>query len=119
MANPDNQIHINLKGFKKVLAQSSDVEDQYLYGSFIDLKIFQPDLDKIYFDESLRGVTTIKIPKDIEPKDWRKYYYNLKILFENFSLNIKKQDKKWMKKATKNKIKKKLKSLNTLLEKVK
>ena len=119
MANPDYQIHINLKGFKKVLAQSSDVEDQYLYGSFIDLKIFQPDLDKIYFDENLRGVTTVKIPKDIEPKDWRKYYYNLKILFENFSLNIKKQDRKWMKKATKNKIKKKLKSLNTLLEKVK
>ena len=65
MANPDYQIHINLKGFKKVLAQSSDVEDQYLYCSFIDLKIFQPDLDKIYFDENLRGVTTVKIPKDI------------------------------------------------------
>jgi len=120
LANPDYHIHINLKGFKKVLHRTSDVEDLYLYGSFIDLKIFQPDLDKIYFNESLRGVTPIKIPKgQADLNDWRKYYYNLEILFNDFSNNIIKQDKKWMKKATKNKIKKDLKNLNTILEKVK
>ena len=120
LANPDYHIHINLKGFKKVLHRTSDVEDLYLYGSFIDLKIFQPDLDKIYFNESLRGVTPIKIPKgQADLNDWRKYYYNLEILFNDFSNNIIKQDKKWMKKATKNKIKKDLKNLNTILKKVK
>ena len=120
LANPDYHIHINLKGFKKVLHRTSDVEDLYLYGSFIDLKIFQPDLDKIYFNESLRGVTPIKIPKgQADLNDWRKYYYNLEILFNDFSNNIIKQDKKWIKKATKNKIKKDLKNLNTILEKVK
>ena len=120
LANPDYHIHINLKGFKKVLAKSSASEDLYLYGSFVDLKIFQPDLDKIYFNEGLRGVTRIKIPKgQTKLNDWRKYYYNLEILFNDFSKNIIKQDKKWMKKATKNKIKKKLKNLNSVLEKVK
>ena len=120
LADPDYHIHIDLKGFKKVLARSSDIEDLFLYGSFINLKIFQPDLNKIYFNESLRGVTNIKIPKDqVEINDWRKYYYNLEILFNDFSKNIIKQDRKWMKKATKKKIKKDLKSLNTVLEKVK
>ena len=77
-------------------------------------------MDKIYFNEGLRGVTKIKIPKDqTEVNDWRKYYYNLEILFNNFSKNIIKQDKKWLKKTTKNKIKKDLKNLNTVLEKVK
>tara|TARA_B100000579_G_C22819818_1_gene849941 strand:+ start:406 stop:1578 length:1173 start_codon:yes stop_codon:yes gene_type:complete len=119
LPNPDFHIHINLKGFKKVLAKSSDAEDLYLYGSFIDLKIFQPDLNKIYFDDGLRGVTKIKIPKgQTEVNDWRKYYYNLEILFNNFSKNIIKQDKQWLKETTKNKIKKNLKTLNTLLEKV-
>ena len=119
LPNPDYHIHINLKGFKKVLAKSSDAEDLYLYGSFIDLKIFQPDLNKIYFDEGLRGVTKIKIPKgQAEVNDWRKYYYNLEILFNNFSKNIINQDKQWLKETTKNKIKKNLKTLNTLLEKV-
>lgn len=120
LPNPDFHIHINLKGFKKVLAQSTASQDLYLYGSFIDLKFFQPDLNEIYFDEALRGVTKIKIPKgQSEINDWRKYYYNLEILFNNFSKNITKQDKKWLKEATKNKIKKDLKNLNTILEKVK
>ena len=120
LADPDYHIHINLKGFKKVLAKSSAVENLYLYGSFIDLKIFQPDLNKIYFNETLRGVSNVKIPKDqTEVNDWRKYYYNLEILFNNFSKNIIKQDKKWIKKATKKKIKKDLKNLNSLLEKAK
>ena len=120
LANPDYHIHIYLKGFKKVLARSSEVEELFLYGSFINLKIFQPDLNKIYFNESLRGVTNIIIPKgQSKVNDWRKYYYNLEILFDNFSKNIIKQDKKWMKKATKKKIKKDLKNLNKVLEKVK
>ena len=120
MPNPDYHIDIDLKGFKKVLAKSSEAEDLYLYGSFIDLKFSQPDLDKIYFNEALRGVTKIKIPKDqTDVNDWRKYYYNLEILFNNFSKNIIKQDKKWMKEATKNKIKKDLKSLNKVLNKLK
>lgn len=120
LPNPDYHININLKGFKKVLAKSSASEDLFLYGTFVDLKVFQPDLNKIYFDEGLRGVTKIKIPKgQVEVNDWRKYYYNLEILFHNFSKNIIKQDKKWMKEVTKNKIKKDLKNLNTVLEKVK
>ena len=119
LANPDYHIHIYLKGFKKVLARSSEVEELFLYGSFINLKIFQPDLNKIYFNESLRGVTNIIIPKgQSKVNDWRKYYYNLEILFDNFSKNIIKQDKKWMKKATKEKIKKDLKNLNTIFEKL-
>jgi len=120
LPNADYHIDINLKGFKKVLAKTSASEDLYLYGSFVDLKIFQPDLDKIYFNEGLRGVTKIKIPKDqTDVNDWRKFYYNLEILFNNFSKNIIKQDKKWMKEATKNKIKKDLKGLNGILDKVK
>ena len=120
LANPDYHIHVNLKGFKKVLARTSDVEDLFLYGSFIDLKIFQPDLNKIYFNETLRGVTNVKIPKSqTDVNDWRKYNYNLEILFDNFSKNVIKPDNKWIKKATKKKIKKDLKKLNVLMDKVK
>jgi len=120
LANPDYHIHVNLKGFKKVLARTSDIEDLFLYGSFIDLMIFQPDLNKIYFSESLRGVTNVKIPKNqTDVNDWRKYNYNLEVLFNDFSKNIIKQDNKWIKKATKNKIKKDLKKLNVLMDKVK
>ncbi|MDA9744504.1 hypothetical protein N9U84_01990 [Candidatus Pelagibacter sp.] len=120
LPDPDYHINLNLKGFKKVLAKTSDVEDLFLYGSFLDLKILQPDLNKVYFDHSLRGVTKIKIPKgQTEINDWRKYYYNMEILFDNFSKNIIKQDKKWLKETTKNNIKKDLKNLKQLIDKVK
>tara|TARA_Y100000590_G_scaffold464394_2_gene633734 strand:- start:1323 stop:2498 length:1176 start_codon:yes stop_codon:yes gene_type:complete len=120
LPDPDYHIHINLKGFKKVIAKSSDVESLFLYGSFFNLKIFQPDINKIYFNEALRGVTKIKIPNDqTEINDWRKYYYNMEILFNNFSKNIIKPDKKWLKETTKNKIKKDLKNLNSIIQRVK
>ena len=120
LPNPDYHVYINLKGFKKVLAKSSDIENLFLYGSFFEIKIFQPDIDEIYFNETLRGVTKIKVPKDqVDVNDWRKYYYNMEILFNNFSTNITKSDKKWLKEVSKNKIKKSLKSLNSVIEKVK
>ena len=120
LPNPDYHVYINLKGFKKVLAKSSDIENLFLYGSFFEIKIFQPDIDETYFNETLRGVTKIKVPKDqVDVNDWRKYYYNMEILFNNFSTNITKSDKKWLKEVSKNKIKKSLKSLNSVIEKVK
>ena len=118
--NPDYHIDIIIRGFKKVLGQSSAVEDLYLYGSFVNIEIYQPDLNKYYFNENLRGVTRVKIPKgQVDLNDWRKYYYNLEILFDNFAKNIIKQNQKWMKEASKNKIKKKLKDLKPIIEKLK
>ena len=120
LPNPDYHVYINLKGFKKVLAKSSDIENLFFYGSFFEIKIFQPDIDEIYFNEALRGVTKIKVPQDqVDVNEWRKYYYNMEILFNNFSTNITKSDKKWLKEVSKNKIKKSLKSLNSVIEKVK
>ena len=120
LPDPDYHIDINLKGFKKILAKSSPSENLYLYGSFFDIKIYQPEINKVYFDEALRGITNIKIPTNqSEINHWRKYYYNIEILFNNFSQNIIKPDHDWLKKVSKNKIKKKIKNLNTIISKVK
>jgi hypothetical protein len=120
LPDPDYHIEIILKGFKKILAESSDVEDLFLYGSFFDIKILQPDINKIYFNQSLRGVTKIKIPKNqVDINEWRKYYYNIETLFDNFSKNISEPDSEWLKETTKNNIKKDLKDVSFLLEKVK
>src|SRR6056300_713934 len=93
LPNPDFHINLRLKGFKKVLAKSSPSENLYVYGSFFDIKIYQPEIDQVYFDEALRGVTDIKIPTNqSEINHWRKYFYNIEILFNDFSQNIIKQD---------------------------
>ena len=120
LPNPDFHINLKLKGFKKVLAKSSPSENLYVYGSFFDIKIHQPEIDQVYFDEALRGVTKVKIPiNQSEINHWRKYFYNIEKLFNDFSQNIIKQDNKWLKQTSKNKIKKKLKELNKIIIKVK
>jgi len=120
LPNPDFHINLRLKGFKKVLAKSSPSENLYVYGSFFDIKIYQPEIDQVYFDEALRGVTDIKIPTNqSEINHWRKYFYNIEILFDDFSQNIIKQDSDWLKKTSKKKIKKELKNLNEIIVKVK
>lgn len=120
LPNPDFHINLRLKGFKKVLAKSSASEDLYLYVSFFNIKIFQPEINKIYFEEELRGVSEVKIPKDqSEINHWRKYFYNIEIFFDNFSKNIIQHDNKWLKETSKNKIKNKIKSLSEIISKVK
>jgi len=120
LPNPDFHINLKLKGFKKVLAKSSPSENLYVYGSFFDIKIHQPEIDQVYFDEALRGVTDIKIPTNqSEINHWRKYFYNIEILFNDFSQNIIKQDPNWLKKTSKKKIKKDLKVLKKVINKVK
>ena len=110
LPNPDFHINLRLKGFKKVLAKSSPSENLYVYGSFFDIKIHQPEIDQVYFDEALRGVTKVKIPiNQSEINHWRKYFYNIEKLFNDFSQNIIKQDPNWLKKTSKKKLKKILK----------
>ncbi len=116
LPSPDFHVHLKLKGFKKVLARSSAVEDLYLYGSFFDIKIYQPEINKTYFNESLRGVTQVKIPKkQSKVYDWRKYYYNMETFFNNFSKSIEKPNKKWLKETTENNIKKDLQIISSLI----
>ena len=120
LPSPDFHVHIILQGFKKVLAQTSATEELYLYGSFINLKIFQPDLSKVYFEDNLRGVTKVKIPKDqSEVNEWRKYNYNMEILFDKFSKNITKPESKWIKETTEKNIKKELQDLKKIIETLK
>ena len=46
LPDPDYHINLNLKGFKKVLAKTSEVENLFLYGSFLDFKIQKKPFNK-------------------------------------------------------------------------
>ena len=58
LPKPDYNIDITIRGFKKVLAKKSDVNNIYFWASFLNLKIYQPDLDKIYMDHNKMKVIT-------------------------------------------------------------
>ena len=100
LPKPDFNINITVRGFKKVLAKKSDVNNIYFWASFLNLKIYQPDLNKVYMDDNLKNVIKKSIPSQIQDvNDWYKFYITTYELFDNFSLNINNPDDEWLKKV--------------------
>ena len=121
LPTPDFNIELTIRGFKKVLGKTSDVSEIYLYGVYTNIKILQPDLEKIYFNEKLKNAKQIEMPKSLEGvDDWRKFHYSLATLFDKFSINITQPSQKYMKFQSKdpNSLKNKMDNVKTVLNKV-
>tara|TARA_B110000444_G_scaffold239366_1_gene253711 strand:+ start:3361 stop:4563 length:1203 start_codon:yes stop_codon:yes gene_type:complete len=120
LPKPEFVIDLTLRGYKKKLAKSSDVENLYWWASFINITILQPDLNKVYFNENLKNLLKKKIPaqiKDID--DWYKFYMSTIQLFDKFALNVSSPDQKWTSKTSKNtELYENLEELQPLLDKL-
>ena len=120
LPKPEFVIDLTLRGYKKKLAKSSDVENLYWWASFVNVTILQPDLNKTYFNENLKNLLKKKIPaqiKDID--DWYKFYMSTIQLFDKFALNVSSPDQKWTSKTSKNtELYENLEELQPLLDKL-
>jgi len=121
LPQPEYVIDLTLRGYKKKLAKTSAVENLFWWASFINVRISQPDLNKVYLDEKLKNLLKKKIPAQItEIDDWYKFYMSTIQLFDRFGQNVANPTSAWTKKASKNKeLFNNLKSLDPLLRKLK
>ena len=107
LPNPDYHIYLTIRGFKNVLFKEGNIDEQWIYGSYVEIKVLQPDLNKIYFQEKLKNGLNVEFSKRaMDNKDlfeWIFYQDSLKILFDEFSLQTIQINKKWLKSASKNK----------------
>ena len=122
--SPDYHIYLTIRGFKSVLFKESNIDSQWIYGSFVNIEIIQPEMEKVYFNENLKNAINIEFSKRaIENKssfEWIFFNDSLKMLFDQFSLQTIKLDKKWLKSASKGKkISQKFKKLNEIYIKCK
>ena len=122
--SPDYHIYLTIRGFKSVLFKESNIDSQWIYGSFVNIEIIQPEMEKVYFNENLKNAINIEFSKrSIENKssfEWIFFNDSLKMLFDKFSLQTIKLDKKWLKSASKSKkMSKKFKKLNEIYIKCK
>jgi hypothetical protein len=119
LPKPDFFIELGISNFRKGIAETSDVSDIWQYGSAINIKIYEPDLNKIYLNDRLIRVTNIKRAKGTDINHWGKFYYNNQILLEELAINISKQDRKWISASSeKREFSDQLNDVNKLLEKV-
>ena len=122
--SPDYHIYLTIRGFKSVLFKESNIDSQWIYGSFVNIEIIQPEMEKVYFNENLKKAINIEFSKRaIENKssfEWIFFNDSLKMLFDQFSLQTIKIDKKWLKSASKGKkMSQKFKKLNEIYTKCK
>jgi hypothetical protein len=119
LPKPDFFIELGISNFRKGIAETSDVSDVWQYGSAITIKIYEPDLNKIYLNDRLIRVTNVKRAKGTDINHWGKFYYNNQILLEELAINISKQDRKWISASSeKREFSDQLNDVNKLLEKV-
>lgn len=119
LPKPDFFIELGISNFRKGIAETSDVSDIWQYGSAINIKIYEPDLNKIYLSDRLIRVANVKRAKGTEIYHWGKFYYNNQILLEELAINISKQDRNWISAASeKREFSDQLNDVNKLLEKV-
>ena len=121
LPKPDFNIEISVRGFKKVLAKKSDVNNIFFWATFINLNIFQPELNKVFMNNNLKNVIQKSIPAQIENiNDWYKFYIATYELFDECSLNIKNLNKDWIKKTNDSDgFSKDMQTVNKLMEKLK
>ena len=120
LPKPDFNIEISVRGFKKVLAKKSDINNIFFWATFVNLNIFQPELNKVFMNSNLKNVIQKSIPAQIENiNDWYKFYIATYELFDGYSLNIKNLNKDWIKKTNDSDgFSKDMQTVNKLMEKL-
>lgn len=111
LPNPDYHIHLTIRGFKSILFKESNIDEQWIYGSYTNIKILQPDYPdenkKIKMDEKFKNGLNVEMSKrslnNKESFEWIFFNDSLKVLFDNFSKQTVELDKKWLKSSNENK----------------
>ena len=128
LPNPDYHIHLTIRGFKSVLFKESNIDEQWIYGSYTNIKILQPDYPdeqkRIKMDEKFKNALNVELSKrSLDNKqsfEWIFYNDSLKVLFDNFSKQTVELDKKWLKSSNGNKkISKKFKEIKEIYDRCK
>ena len=128
LPNPDYHIHLTIRGFKSVLFKESNIDEQWIYGSYTNIKILQPDYPdeqkRIKMDEKFKNALNVELSKrsldNKESFEWIFYNDSLKVLFDNFSKQTVELDKKWLKSSNGNKkISKKFKEIKEIYDRCK
>lgn len=100
----DYTVTLSLNKFKKAEVGESSVERVYGYASFMNIKVEQPEMMKMYVDINVRNVAARKVPKHIQTMDDRASYMESMLkLNDVFTKQITDQNSDWMETWTESK----------------
>jgi len=57
---PTFAIDMDVRGFKKVLSKKTDAESLWIYGAFVNVRVYEPEFNEVFFDAPIKyGVSKI------------------------------------------------------------
>jgi hypothetical protein len=99
----DYDVDITTRGFKTVEFDRTASVVGLVFGTYFSIKVFQPDLDKTYLEANFtgKGQKTISVFQEASDVDkWSTYQETMLNFFNNFTLQINKQQDKWLKESS-------------------
>ncbi len=94
----DYSIELTIAGFKKVPFDERGSISSWVYGAYVDLKVFEELLSRIYFEQQVKnGATRVVTNGQENIDDWPPYQETMLVLFDELTKQISIQDKGWSK----------------------
>jgi len=98
----DYGLYLKVRPFKKIVVDKKNFT-QVAYGSFIDLKLREVDLNETYMDASFRNVpmTTLDKSAGTQLDDWDEFLKSIQNLFDKFTKQLSIMDSDYFDETTK------------------
>jgi len=95
---PDYEVRLTVRGFKKALMEKTPVETSWAYGSYIKIEVIEPLSGTNYVDTQFVNAATKTVPasqKNVD--DWAAYQETLIGLFDSLTREVSNPTRKWVK----------------------
>jgi hypothetical protein len=117
LPTPDYRIHLNVRGYKKVLLDSNNVESAWGYASYMNVAIKSFDDSTVYLDSPFKyAVTKHVVSGTHDQDDWSAFQESTFSLIDQITLQIAAPDSDWLKQWSEgNSTKDQLKKLSGIL----
>jgi hypothetical protein len=94
---PDYRIHLRVRGYKKMLLDSNNIQSAWGYASYINVAIKSYDDSKVYLDSPFKYVVTKNvIAGTSDQDDWSAFQESMFTLIDQTTLQIAKPDSDWL-----------------------
>ncbi|MDB5983678.1 MAG: exported protein of unknown function [Pseudomonas sp.] len=98
LPTPDYRIHLNVRGYKKVLLDSNNVESAWGYASYMNVAIKSFDDSTVYLDAPFKfAVTKNVVSGTHDQDDWSAFQESTLSLINQITLQIAAPDSDWLK----------------------
>ena len=94
---PDYEVRLTVRGFKKALIEQTPVESAWAYGAYINIEVIEPMSGTNYINTQFMNAATKTVPASQNNiDDWAVYQETILGLFESLTKEVSSPSSKWI-----------------------